>query len=109
MSNANNTIGNNGMYYGAQGAIHNQVLYGGGGGGSSNWGYTGTFWTDMSGHNIKIGKDIKYFSKEETEEILKTYFLIEKLYEEFPQVKYMKDKLDVMIKLHTDIEDSDES
>ena len=60
-----------------------------------------TNWLNPLQHTIKIDDEIKYVSKVEAEEIVKKYLILEKMCEEFPQIKYEKDKLEALIKLHT--------
>jgi hypothetical protein len=76
-----------------------------------NFAYTkqsfNTEWSNPLQHTINIDGEIKYISKVEAEEIIKKYLILEKLSEEFPQIKYERDKLDSLLKLHTDDENNE--
>ena len=81
--------------------------------GASNYGYTyinqtsDVNWLNPLQHTITIDEEIKYVSKIEAEEIIKKYLILEKMCDEFPQVKYERDKLESLIKLHTDDESNE--
>ena len=71
------------------------------------YGYVTNIGTDPSWYDpmqiaITINGETKFIPRSEAEKILQQHFLVENLAKEFPQVKYEKDKLDVVVKLHTD-------
>jgi hypothetical protein len=51
--------------------------------------------------SVKVGDETKTFNKQEITKVLEQYVELLQLCDEFPQVKHIKDKLDVIVKLHT--------